>query len=111
MNWTKTCSEIHFKASKFTTRFQRLKRESGLPIGLNPAAFLTWARRIKAAMGDKEKLGLQYLPPGQDPLHQRPHAQFAGNGQGLVQQRDGFGTVAFRVALTRRVGVVAAGPG
>ncbi len=31
------------------------------------------------------QLGFQYFPPGQHPLHQGPHSQLAGYGQGLVQ--------------------------
>ncbi len=53
----------------------------------------------------------QYLPPGEHPLNQGPHAQLAGDGQGLVQQGHGLLSVAWLVPLEQRVGVVAAGPG
>ena len=46
------------------------------------------------------KLRSQNLPPGQHPLHQGPHTQLAGDGQGLVQQGDGLGTVPLSVALS-----------
>ncbi len=45
--------------------------------------------------------------PRQHQLHQGPHAQFAGDGQGLVQQGRGLLSVALSVPLKRRVGVVA----
>ena len=53
----------------------------------------------------------QYLPSGQHPLHQRPHAQLAGDGQGLIQQRPGLSPVSLVFALSKHVGIVAAGPG
>ena len=56
-------------------------------------------------------LRFQYIPPGQNPLHQGPHAQLAGDGQGLVQQGHGLLSVACLVTLEEVVGVVAAGPG
>ena len=56
-------------------------------------------------------LGFQYIPPRQHALHQGPHAQLAGDGQGLVQQGHGPLSVAWLVALEQGVGVVAAGPG
>ncbi len=52
----------------------------------------------------------QNLSPGQHPFHQGPHAQLAGDGQGLVQQGHGLLAVARLVALKQRVGLVAAGP-
>ena len=48
---------------------------------------------------------------GEDALHQGPHAQFAGDGQGLVQQGRGLLSVARFVPLEQGIGVVAAGPG
>ena len=62
-------------------------------------------------MGRLWRLRLQYLPPGQHPLHQRPHAQLAGDGQGLVEQGHGLLPVARLVPLEQRVGIVAASPG
>ena len=58
-----------------------------------------------------ELLRLKYLPPSQHPLHQGPHPQLTGDGQGLVQQGHGFGPVPLTVTLEKGVGVVAAGPG
>ncbi len=59
----------------------------------------------------RPSLCLQYIPPRQHPLHQRPHAQLAGDGQGLVQQGHGLLAIARLVALEQGIGVVAAGPG
>ena len=67
---------------------------------------LCWAK-LRPGM----HLRLKYLPAGQHPLHQRSHAQLAGDGQGLVQQSDGLGPVPLSIALSKGIGVVAAGPG
>ena len=56
-------------------------------------------------------LSPQYLPPRQHSLHQGPHAQLAGDGQGLVQQGVGLNPVTLIVALQQQVRVVAAGLG
>ena len=56
-------------------------------------------------------LRLKYLPAGQHPLHQRSHAQLAGDGQVLVQQSDGLGPVPLSIALSKGIGVVAASSG
>ena len=64
-----------------------------------------------ASPHDVADLRFQDVPSGQHPLHQGPHAQLAGEGQGLVQQGHGLLSVAGLVALEQGVGVVAAGPG
>ncbi len=61
-----------------------------------------------AGPNNKGVLGFEDVPPGQHPLHQRPHAQFAGDGQGLVQQGHGLLSVAGLVPLEQSIGVVAA---
>src|SRR5882724_7142394 len=38
------------------------------------------------AANSPQRLRPQYLPPGQHPLHQGPHAQRLGDSQGFVQQ-------------------------
>jgi len=73
-------------------------------------------RRAKEIMELKNRrlagrLCSEDFPPGQHSLHQGPHAQFAGDGQGLVQQRQGLFSVTRLVPLEQGVGVVAAGPG
>ncbi len=62
-------------------------------------------------MGADDGLSPQYLPPGQHPLHQWPHAQLAGNGQRLVQQGHSLLLVSQSVALFKGVGVVTSDPG
>ena len=57
------------------------------------------------------QLSPQYISPRQHPLHQRPHAQLAGDSQRLVQQGHGLFSVAGLAPLEQGVGVVAAGPG
>ncbi len=47
----------------------------------------------------------------QDALHERAHAELAGDVQPLIQQRHCLRPVAGAVALEQGVGVVAAGPG
>ena len=59
---------------------------------------------------DIQILRTQYLPPALYPLHQWPHTQLAGDGQRLVQQSYGIGTVSFSIPLFKRVGIVAASP-
>ena len=75
---------------------------SSSPNWMSPALSCNWA-----TVGS---LRPQDLPPGQHALHQGPHAQFAGDSQGLIQQGDGLGPVSFAVPLTEGIGVVAAGP-
>ena len=57
------------------------------------------------------RLRLQYLPPGQDPLHQRAHTQLHGDGQSLFHQGNGLGLIAGGVTLEQGFAVIAAGPG
>ncbi len=49
------------------------------------------------------QLRSQYLPPRQHPLHQGPHAQLAGDAQGLVQQGHGLLAVAWVVAFKQQI--------
>ena len=71
----------------------------------------SWGLTNFPDQSNKDSLRPQYLPPGQHPLHQRPHAQLAGDGQGLVQQRDRLRTIIGTIALTKGIGVIAAAPG
>ena len=52
------------------------------------------------------RLCLQYLPPGQHPLHQGVQAQFCGDGQLLVLQGHCLLAVARVGMLEQGVGVV-----
>ena len=41
----------------------------------------------------------QFLPPGQHPLHQGPHAQLAGDGEGLDQANSSSKALALSLLL------------
>ena len=60
---------------------------------------------------DVSILGLQYLPPAQHPLNQRPHAKLGRYDQRLVQHGHGLLSVTFALALKEHFGVVAKVPG
>ena len=72
-------------------------------IFLNSDGSLASGHEITEFNSDNSLVGLlgpENLPPRQHPLHQGPHAQLAGDGQGLVQQGDGPSPVALSIPLS-----------
>lgn len=59
----------------------------------------------------RTRLCPQYLPPGQDLLHERAHAQLTGDGQRFDQQCDGLPAAACYAVLKPDVRTVASPPG
>ena len=75
-----------------------------LPVGL---ASGNEAQHLDLPLGQAVGIGRGRRRPGLNPLqplgyslHQGPHAQLAGDGQGLVQQGYGLGTIPLSIALS-----------